>query len=327
MAWNENLTNLNHVLAGLYLFPQESLRLVDAAGLPKGHIPFQPKAIDNWHAILTEADRRGKVGNLIAAARRDYPEDPCLAQAERGDLLAIRGPLMGEDVDWRSAEPAAALEKILGEQSTLLPISFLARGLERARSVALVSLPRGRGSGFLTRDNLFVTNHHVLKHEEDARAATLIFNYQRTAGGLDGETEEARLDPDRGFLTSQEHDFTLCRVAGEANENWGAIEMEPAEVQVKERAIIIQHPGGGPKQIAFYRNVVAYAGADRIQYMTDTLPGSSGSPVFDTAWRVVGVHHSGGHIREPESKALVFRNEGISVARILADGALLLGDP
>ncbi|MCB1033989.1 MAG: trypsin-like peptidase domain-containing protein [Acidobacteria bacterium] len=326
MAWNENLTQLNHVLAGLYLFPQESVRLVDEAGLPKANIAFQLKALDNWHAILTEAERRGKVRDVVAAAQRDYPEDPFLARAAEGQLAGLAGPVVGDDLAWRGEEqPAAALEKILGKQSTLLPIGFLEVGLERARSVALVRLPQGSGSGFLTGDNLFVTNHHVLPDEATARAATLVFNFQKTAEGLDEATSEVALDPAAGFFTSREHDFTLCRVEGDANADWGAVALEPVEVAVEERAIIIQHPGGGPKQIAVYRNVVAYADGDRVQYLTDTLPGSSGSPVFDSSWRLVAVHHSGGHIREPGSKALVFRNEGIAVGRILADGAALLG--
>ncbi len=325
MAWTENLTNLNHVLAGLYLFPQESLRLVDAAGLPKAHIAFQPRAIDNWHAILTEAERRDKVDALIAAALKDYPEDPFLSQAKAGEFTTVRGPLLGKDLAWEGKDLDENLEKLMGEQSTLLPISFLAQGMECARSVAMVRLRRGKGSGFLTEDNLFVTNNHVLPDEDAARGAKLLFNYQQTPDGLDEEFEEVDLDPEGGFLTSKEHDFTLCRVAGDANAEWGAIQMEDVDIEAEERAIIIQHPGGGPKQIAVYRNVVAYADDDRIQYMTDTLPGSSGSPVFDDSWRLVGVHHSGGHIREPGSKALVFRNEGIHVRRLLADGAVLLG--
>ncbi len=320
MAWNERLTNLNDVLAGLYPLTRESLRVVDAAGLPKAHIAFQDKAIDNWHAILVEASRRKKVDDLISTARADYPEDPFLIRAQRGALSPVRG----RDFPWQTGEPASTFEKIMAARSTLLPISFLATGQERARSVARIRLPRGTGTGFLTRDNILVTNHHVLSNADAAGAAIVQFNVQQTAEGLDAEPVEFELDPSRGFATSKAADWTLCRVGGDANADWGAIEMEPVEIRKNDRVIIIQHPGGGPKQIAFYHNLVTYAGGKLVQYLTDTLPGSSGSPVFDDRWRLVAVHHSGGHIREPGTKAMVFRNEGIRVGEIL-DGSRQTG--
>lgn len=76
MSWNNRLTELNDALAELYQTVEESYRLVDAAGLPRRHIAFSPRSIDNWHAILNEARKRGKVEALIAAARNEYPEHP-----------------------------------------------------------------------------------------------------------------------------------------------------------------------------------------------------------------------------------------------------------
>jgi V8-like Glu-specific endopeptidase len=89
------------------------------------------------------------------------------------------------------------------------------------------------------------------------------------------------------------------------------------EVAAGDRVNIIQHPGGGPKQLAFFHNVVAFADDSRIQYLTDTLPGSSGSPVFDKDWRLVGLHHSGGWLPEPGSKQTYYRNEGININVVL----------
>jgi V8-like Glu-specific endopeptidase len=56
-----------------------------------------------------------------------------------------------------------------------------------------------------------------------------------------------------------------------------------------------------------------------VQYITDTLPGSSGSPVFNDDWRIVALHHSGGNIPEPSTNSIHFRNEGIRIGAILAD--------
>ena len=70
-----------------------------------------------------------------------------------------------------------------------------------------------------------------------------------------------------------------------------------------------------------YSNVVAFVGANRVQYLTDTEPGSSGSPVFDKEWNVVALHHSGGWVSEPgavDPNRQFYRNEGILIDAVIA---------
>jgi V8-like Glu-specific endopeptidase len=64
---------------------------------------------------------------------------------------------------------------------------------------------------------------------------------------------------------------------------------------------------------------VEYIGGNVLQYVTSTNPGSSGSPVFNDEWQVVGLHHAGGQIPEPTTGRTYGRNEGILIQRILAD--------
>lgn len=318
MAWNETLTALNYVLAGLYPFPSDSHRIVQEAGIPPQFVAFKAKAIDTWYEILRAANNRGKVIEVVRAALKEHPENPVLLQAEKGEIKQVRAPAVGKELPWKGDLSADTVEKIMGSQSTFLPVSFLETGVQRARAVAKVQFGDGEsGSGFLLRDNVFVTNHHVIPDPGRAAAAELLFNYQKSAAGLDLTPSSFRLDPDRGFATSDEHDWTLVRVSGDANAEWGAIKIKEVDVSVTERVNIIQHPSGGPKQIAIYHNVVAYAGPDRIQYLTDTLPGSSGSPVFDSKWQVVALHRSGGWIPEPGTKNHVFRNEGVNINRVM----------
>jgi V8-like Glu-specific endopeptidase len=56
-----------------------------------------------------------------------------------------------------------------------------------------------------------------------------------------------------------------------------------------------------------------------MQYITSTLNGSSGSPIFSDGWEVLALHHAGGNIPEPTTQQRYFRNEGILVTSILAD--------
>jgi V8-like Glu-specific endopeptidase len=208
----------------------------------------------------------------------------------------------------------------MGQKSTLVPITYLEIGLVRARSVVRVKRQDGRsGTGFITDGNTLITNNHVLPNAEAARSSVIQFNYQQTAGGLNAPIKEARLLPDGFFRTAAQDDWSAVRIDGDISSKWGMLPMARAEIKVGDHVNIIQHPGGGPKQISLFANVVVYVGGGRVQYLTDTLPGSSGSPVFDAQWNLIALHHSGGWLTEPNaaSKTTYYRNEGISIDRII----------
>lgn len=196
--WNRQaLINLREILARLYPYERDAHRVAMDAKLDVRLIAIEGASIINtWFAILEHArNQGGKVDAIVQVARRDYPDDEALQRAAQGNPpRVIAGP---EPTDWRGPRTASELEKIVGPQSTLVPISFLEIGLEKARSVAKVLLADGAaGSGFLTRDNLFITNHHVLPDKVTAGGATVLFNYQQTTGGLSAEVDERRLLPD-----------------------------------------------------------------------------------------------------------------------------------
>jgi V8-like Glu-specific endopeptidase len=50
-----------------------------------------------------------------------------------------------------------------------------------------------------------------------------------------------------------------------------------------------------------------------VQYTTDTLPGSSGSPVFNDNWEVVALHHAGGPLKTNDKVDIRFINEAIAI--------------
>jgi len=329
MAWDRNLSNLRNVLAGLYWNVEEARRIVLDVELNPVVISFTNKSINTWQSILEEAQLQDKVGDIITKARQDYPKLQSLALAEQNLLLSVETPEI-KDEEWQGPTDAGQLEKIIGTLSTLRPISFLERGLEMAKSVArVVRADGGRGSGFLIKDNLLITNHHVIPSKEIARGATVEFNYQKTPQGLDAELFPFKLAPDEGFATSPKEDqggddWTAVRVMGNPNEKWGTLPLTRADPKVQDEVIIIQHPGGGPKQIALSHNTVAFVNEKRLQYLTDTMEGSSGSPVFNTDWQVVALHHKGGDLQEPNSKLRVFRNQGVHI-NVVIDGLTAAG--
>ena len=54
----------------------------------------------------------------------------------------------------------------------------------------------------------------------------------------------------------------------------------------------------------------------RLQYTTDTQPGSSGSPVLNDEWKAVALHHSGGNLPKNARGDRMYANEGILFSAI-----------
>jgi S1-C subfamily serine protease len=321
MAWDRAaLIRLRELLARLYPTERDARRVAGDAGLNAALVAFDAKAINTWFAILDEARNQGKVEAVVEVALADYPDEEALLLAARAAPPPLLDP--PELTDWHGPKGAGQLEKIIGTQSTLVSISYLEVGLVRARSVAKLRLADGSsGTGFLIAGATLVTNHHVLPDAAAAAGAAALFNYQLTASGTSAEPDERALVPGELFKTSAQDDWSMVRVAGDPNGRWGALELAPATVKVGDRVNIIQHPAGLPKQVSLDANVVVFTGQDRLQYLTDTEPGSSGSPVFDREWRVVGVHHSGGWLAEPNAPGparTFYRNEGILVDALIA---------
>ncbi len=77
---------------------------------------------------------------------------------------------------------------------------------------------------------------------------------------------------------------------------------------------IVQHPAGDPLKLAFDTNAILDVNENGtiVRYTTNTLPGSSGSPCFDSNWTLVALHHSG----DPNWKPTY--NAGTPIGAILA---------
>ena len=60
------------------------------------------------------------------------------------------------------------------------------------------------------------------------------------------------------------------------------------------RAYIIGHPKGLEQpQFSLQDNLLLDYDGSRLHYRSPTEPGSSGSPVFDSQWQLIGLHHAG----------------------------------
>lgn len=322
--WNPKLSNLRNILAGLYWREEDARRIVLEVGLNPIFIEFSSRPIITWQSILEYAGYHQQVDAIIAKAYEEFPQVQSLALAQQDQLhLAIETPSI-TDAGWHGPIAAEQLEKLMGAASTLRPISFLQRGLEVARAVGRVVLAdRSTGSGFLIGNNLLITNNHVLASQSVAASAYVEFNYQKTVQGTDADVARYNLAPEVAFATSPEEeqggdDWTVVYVRDNPNARWGALPLRQMAPRPQDEAIIIQHPGGGQKQIALSHNIITYVDDRRLQYLTDTLEGSSGAPVFNINWELVAVHHKGGWLREPNSKRAIFRNQGVHINAVIA---------
>ena len=95
------------------------------------------------------------------------------------------------------------------------------------------------------------------------------------------------------------------------------LRLKAASLQVDTSAFIIQHPAGAPQKVVLQDNWIVYVAPDhqRVQYLTNTQHGSSGSPVFNTQWEVIALHHSGAPV--PDAPVTVEGNEGIPMLALL----------
>ncbi|WP_035642731.1 serine protease [Bradyrhizobium sp. ORS 375] len=322
MTWtSDEIRRLRCLFAIYYPTRTDAARAARDADLNTAEIDFSGSAINRWHSILEYAGPRNKIESLLDIATTDNPSVEELRLARDGHIPpGFREP----KVDWKGSDDNLKIEQIIGTQSTLVPVSYLEIGTIRARAVARIRLPNGSsGSGFLTSHNVIITNNHVLPSVELTRSAIVQFNYQKSPNGMDNPVDEYNLIPDDMFCTSVEDDWTAVRIAGNPNAIWGSLSVTQSAVPATgDRVNIIQHPGGGPKQVSCLANVVVYVGGGRLQYLTDTLPGSSGSPVFDRDWNVVAVHHAS-LTSNASSNNTYLRNEGILIDRVVAGLATL----
>ncbi|SDK60957.1 DNA/RNA non-specific endonuclease [Nonomuraea jiangxiensis] len=231
-----------------------------------------------------------------------------------------------------AGEPAAmaaagvVLERII-QTNDLLGVAYLDGGVAAARAVGRISIrdSRGRlvgyGTGTLVSPELLLTNHHVLSDAGTAEPSIVEFDYQDGIDGRPLPLQGLPLDPGRFFLADERLDIALVAVQANAAQlaSYGFNRLVEAEGKaiVGDFVTIIQHPRGEKKQIALRENRIVDVADLFLHYETDTDPGSSGSPVFNDQWEIVGLHHAS--VPAPGRDELGgIVNEGIRVSRLLA---------
>lgn len=270
--------------------------------------------------------------------RRQALDDPAALDREERRLTMVVADLVSE-IDGQlqragSAAPAempamdaglaaAIPEKVYG-RGNLQPLAWLAQGAQVGQAVCRVVTPKSIGTGFLIPGGKVITNNHVVQDAALAGQATVEFGFERDA---DGQLKTSVIFPvsAEGFVTAPPPlDCSILTVdaSADALREWGHVDLAPDDdPTVGDPVAIIQHPNGGEKQVAVTANEVVAVEAGRLAYLTDTLAGSSGAPVFDARWRVVALHRAGGaEVMGAEGR--IRANEGVLFSRLLQDPAI-----
>lgn len=251
-----------------------------------------------------------------------------MRQAEREERLKELRRAVGEPATIETQErletrrelinpnDGVAWERILGK-SDLMAINFLEIGLRAARAVCRIQVRNlfgqvvGYGTGFMVSPTLLLTNNHVLETFDYCRRSLAEFNFEDDETFVPKESKTFPLEPERFFYTSVDLDFTLVAVRSTATDgtplsDFGHLRLrsESGKSLIGEFLTIVQHPNGATKQVALRENKLIDVLPYFVHYSTDTLPGSSGSPVFNDQWEVVALHHAGVQKRDRLGRVL-----------------------
>lgn len=239
-------------------------------------------------------------------------------------------------------KPNENLESVFGT-TTFRAYQWYRKGFERCSAVGWIGKDTGQGfgTGFLMKGAdlhpelkdqiVLMTNAHVVSDDPDRNAGSLL----PSKAFLKLEVlDPVRTFPiDKVYWCSSRYDLDVSILL--FNKNVGkelekltrdilfyepATKFAPGSVS-DSRIYVIGHPGGGGLKFSLQDNIFLNKHGDFLHYRTPTIGGSSGSPVFDDDWDLIGIHHAGSkEMRKLNSESGTYEaNEGILMQSVLKE--------
>lgn len=296
--------------------------------------------------LIQQLKAEGQLTKLIQAARESNPSNPkLLAFAQQFELGPTTPPRTELEKIIKQGNRFLDIHKW---RERLGQIEVQVCRVEVNRNDGFVEYGTGFLLGpSVVMTNYHVMQSVIEKKQAAAKDVILRFDYKRIQNGtILNPGKEYHLtndewlidssppspvdweeDPKSGVPSPNELDFVLLRVdgipgdatVGEKDEpgaptrGWITPRMEEYTFAPATPLCIVQHPRHQPLKLAIDMESIIGLNTNgtRIQYKTNTEPGSSGSPCFTIDWELVGIHHSGGPDYLPKY------NEGIPMNLIL----------
>lgn len=268
--------------------------------LRKARADVQKAAAERWEARAAIRDRAKATIAARGPGAADSPERQNLFAKRAQGLNYLRAIVPKADLPF-------GVERRLGPSLDFVPRAPSDQARKAGRPVARIVdtlstgfEPQGFATGFLIAPDLLMTNWHVFPTRADAGGCGANFLYEQTDRGLARGLLFA-LEPQRFFVSDEQLDFAIVAVAPRADQggllaDLGQLTLIETRPKIlKGHAVnIIQYPEGGAKQYAISQNrlVDILEAEGFLQYETDTLEGSSGSPAFSDMWELVALHHA-----------------------------------
>lgn len=244
-----------------------------------------------------------------------------------GELGSVNAPEQLSQREARLRTRGLSLEGIVKDDDSLWA-HFLAAGMRATAAVALIARTRKDtvmqplGTGVLISDRLLLTNHHVLPDAETARGVSALFDYGHDESGGERKEVAVPLDVDAGFFADETLDFAVVALGPDPTlgaRHPATLIAEPGKILLGERVNVIHHANGERARISIRANRLVDQDDDWLRYTSDTRHGSSGSPVFNDQWEMIGLHHGGiPDPSAPQDREAATANEGVRVSRIVA---------
>ena len=337
---------LHIVLSRLHPTPAGAVMVAQRAGLDASYVNAMQPPVFVWHDILDLAAQGGLTRALITTARDLLnPENP--QRPFFDSLLSASETETPVDAEPRNADGTGRFihgHDAIADHEALLYRDDLT--LETGRLPALIATLQtllgkapavcriearfsggagmgttGVGTGFRVGDDLVLTNWHVLHDARNggARAGKVSMNFGYEDDGRGGMKASPGIDGDVStIVTDQTDDWAIIRAVEPLADEVPILKLSRSvDPIVNEAAYIVQHPGGRAKRLAYVRNQVSDFDDRVIHYLSDTEPGSSGSPVFNASGLLIGLHHAGGTPQTVVGRPPINKNEGIRIPRVI----------